>query len=375
MSQLVKFARLTALASLAVTAACAGPGAAPAPAPAPGSPSASPGEPTLASARWPARSREHLDAWLHTYALISEDTTLVPYFRRGYRERISAVRRQRGVSTQLDANRSRLLSGIASRPELATGPQFLPLYFNSWEDMRQLIDLFIRNNGNPGNSQDPALRTYFAILASSFSSVSDREWLRLFTEAVDDESRKFYHDYWTTETRARSAIIPQVDGLWQSQWRPALQRFLNNTQQQNGELYLSMPLGGEGRTIHFGKQQNAVAGPMPDTPAEVEHVLYVMVHEIVGTVAATAISDHTTPADRRAGLTSRFEQAAAVRAGALLLEKTIPTAVTGYMRFYLQAAGRTPPADPRAMFTSVYAVPDAVRDAISRQFEVILGGI
>ena len=53
----------------------------------------------------------------------------------------------------------------------------------------------------------------------------------------------------------------------------------------------------------------------------------------------------------------------------------MPSAVPGYMRFYLQTAGRTPPNDPRAMFMSVFAVPDAVRDAIARQFEVILGGI
>jgi hypothetical protein len=45
------------------------------------------------------------------------------------------------------------------------------------------------------------------------------------------------------------------------------------------------------------------------------------------------------------------------------------------MRYYLQQAGRTPPTDPRAMFAQVFSVPDAVRDAIARQLEVILGGI
>jgi hypothetical protein len=49
--------------------------------------------------------------------------------------------------------------------------------------------------------------------------------------------------------------------------------------------------------------------------------------------------------------------------------------VPGYMRYYLQQAGRNPPTDPRAMFAQTFAVPDAVRDAITRQLEVILGGI
>ena len=64
-----------------------------------------------------------------------------------------------------------------------------------------------------------------------------------------------------------------------------------------------------------------------------------------------------------------------MRAGALLLERTIPSAVPGYMRYYLQAAGRPAPTDPRAAFATAFAVPDAVSDAIARQIEVILGGI
>ena len=362
--------------SLALLASCAGATAAPSPTPAPGTSTTSPGaEPPLTQAAWPVRSREHLDLWLHGYALISQDTTLVPYFRRGYKERISAVRSQRNVSTQLDANRSQLVARLSVQPSLATSGQFIPLYFSSWEQMRQMIDLFVRNNGNPGNTNDPAIASYFGILGSVFSTVADRDWLRLFVASLDDESARFYHGYWTSEYGARSAVIARVDSLWQRNWRPALQRFLNNTQQQNGELYLSFPLGGEGRTVQFGKLQNAVAGPMPETRSEVESVLYVMVHEISGAMASTAIADNTTPADRRSGMTSRYEQSAAVRAGALLLEKTIPSALPGYMRFYLQTAGRTAPTDPRALFLSTFAIPDAVRDALTRQLDVILGGI
>jgi hypothetical protein len=45
------------------------------------------------------------------------------------------------------------------------------------------------------------------------------------------------------------------------------------------------------------------------------------------------------------------------------------------MRYYLQSAGRSAPSEPRAAFTSAFAVPDAINDAIARQLEVILGGI
>ena len=328
----------------------------------------------LVQATWPAGTAEHVDLWLHSYAMLMPDTTLVPYFRRGYRDQVVAVRRQRGISTLLDTSRPKLLERINVNPSLATGPQFLPFYFASWDQLRETAELFVQRNGNPRGA-DQTMQQLFAILSASFQTAADREWLQQFVRAVEDERRRFYHDYWTSESRAHAATAARVDTLWQRTWRPALQRFLNNTQQQNGELYLSLPLDGEGRTVHFGKVQNAVAVQMPDSPQDAEVALYVFAHEIAGSVASTAIEDNTTPAERRAGTASRYEQSAAVRAGALLLEKTMPSAVPGYMRFYLQAAGRTAPVDPKAAFAATFVVPDAISDAIARQLDVILGGI
>ena len=47
---------------------------------------------------WPVRTREHVDLWLHAYAMLATDSTLIPYFRRGYRDQMIALRRQRGVA-------------------------------------------------------------------------------------------------------------------------------------------------------------------------------------------------------------------------------------------------------------------------------------
>jgi hypothetical protein len=370
-------ARAAAALLMGLEVACAtGATVTPAPGPSPASGASTPAGPApLVQTTWPVRTREHVDLWLHSYALLTTDSMLVPYFARGYRDRVVALRRQRNVSSQLDANRARLLARIELQPSLATGPQFIPFYFEWWDLMRQAFDLFARANGDPRATSDPTHQTYISILAASFPTAADREWLRLFVASVDDESRRFHHEYWGSEVRARAGVIARVDSLWQRQWRPPLQRFLNNTQQQNGELYLTLPLGGEGRTVHFGKLQNAVGVGMPTSRDDADLVLYTFAHEIAGTVASTAIEDNTTPAERRAGATTRFEQSAAVRAGALLLERTIPSAVPGYMRFYLQAVGRAAPTDPRAAFATAFAVPDAVTTAISRQLEVILGGI
>jgi hypothetical protein len=326
----------------------------------------------MVATTWRTSSHEHIDLWLHTYAMLDADTMLVPYFTRGYRTRMTDLRRQRGVSSLLDQTRDKLVARIAVNPSLSTSGQFIPLYFPNWETMRQAIDVFVRGSAR---ASTPTEEMYLSVLASAFPAAADRDWLRQFADAADDESRRFYHDYWTNETRIHAAVTAHLDSVWQRQWRPTLQRYLNNTQQQNGELYLSLPLGGEGRTVQVSKGESVIAVPAPATNAELDNVLYVVAHEVTGAAASAAISDNTTPAERRSGTTSRFEQAAAVRAGALLLEKTLPNAVPGYMRYYLQQAGRTAPTDPKAAFMSAFAIPDAVRDAIVRQLEVILGGI
>jgi hypothetical protein len=373
--------RATVAGGLLLLAAACTPGVSPSPSPSPGAnpvsmPRTGAAAPTpLVPAAWPVRTSEAVDLWLHSYALLSPDTMYVPYFERGYRDRISTTRRERNVSSQLDANRATLVARLAVNPALATSGQFLPLYFQSWEQMRQMIELFTRTDGNPNATNDPATRTYFAILGGAFPSAADREWLRTFTLSVEDERVRFYHDYWTEQQRMRASLLSHVDSLWQLQWRPLLQRFLNNSQQQNGEVLLSLPLGGEGRTVHFGKQENAVAVDFPNSRDDAEIALYVLAHEIAGGVASAAIADNTTPAEQRSGAAARYEQSAAVRAGAMLLERTKPDVVPGYMRYYLKEAGRTPPTDARAAFIGAFVIPDVVRDAIGRQLDVILGGI
>ena len=149
-SRLLRVPRL-ALVALVLSGACAGgvgPSSTPAPDPT-GTPRSSPSGPMpLVDAAWPTRMREHVDLWLHAYALLTPDTTLVPYFRRGYVERVANVRRQRNVTTQLDANRAILVQRFGLNPTLATSGQFLPLYFESWEQMRMEIERFVRAGGN-----------------------------------------------------------------------------------------------------------------------------------------------------------------------------------------------------------------------------------
>jgi hypothetical protein len=334
------------------------------------SPSASTGaQPTPAPyAPWGVKTREHVDLWLHSYALLTNDTSSPPLFRRDYRTTMTVTKNRANVLTGLDANREKLAARLATNPDLING-QFLPLYFGSWPEMKKYIEIFVQVNGDPRGAPSQDAAQAIALIAGSFPSAGDREWLRLFSQSVDNESERFYHSYWVQQQRDRTPTLAAVDSLWQKQ-RPKFQRFLNNTQQADGELLLSLPLDGEGRTVSATKRQNVVTVAFPDRPGVAAEAIYVFAHEVVGALVAQAVNDNTSPAERRSGVAARYQSNGALIAGHLLLQKVAPELAAGYSRYYLGAVGSSAPT-----LDAQFPLPELMRTSIARQIEIVLGGI
>ena len=324
---------------------------------------------------WRVTTKEHVDLWLHGFSLLTSDTGHVPFFARGYKQQITALKRQRNVFSQLDANQQDLSRRFATNPTLANA-QFLAMYFNSFQEIVEATDFLVRSQGNPRSSSNPDVQQRIAFLAANFPTQADRDWARRFVEALQDENNRFYHDYWTKEQQTRGAAFAQFNQEWTSKYYPKLSRFLNNTQQGSGELLLSLPVGGEGRTINDGKQANAIAVAFPRTPDASAEALYVFVHEIVARLVDEAIRDNTTPAEQRSGASVGYVGNGAVRGGALLLQHVAPELVPGYMRFYLQTLGVSAPSgDPTTQFAAAFPLPAALVTALGRSIESVLGGI
>jgi hypothetical protein len=356
-----------ALTALSI-AACAssGPGE-PLPAPSP----ATAGQTGMT---WPVGTRAHIDLWLHGFALMSEDTGRVPMFKRGYAARIADTKSRGNVHTSLDVNRDRLRARYSTNRVLLNG-QFLAMRFGSWEDLRQAIDLFLRAEGNPGSAGDRLAQEIIATFAQTFSTAADRDWLRLFALSLNDENERFYRSWWTQRQTELEPVKDRIQSMWTDTYRARFQPFLNNTQQQGGEWILSLPISGEGRAFTFEKRSNMIVGTMPESRDAAADAIYVFAHEAVYGVASSAVTDNTTPNDRRSGVTDAFIGAAAVRAGYLLLERVSPDLAPGYARYYLREAAAPSTGDLGAALTSAFRLPEAIRDAVNRQLAVILGGI
>ncbi len=370
-------AAFLAVAAGAAGTACASAGAAgvegraPAAPPSAGQPAAQPAAP------WTVRTREHVDLWLHGFALVVDDTARVPIFRRGYREAMRARRARANVFTQLDAERDRLRQRLAANPGLALNAQFVALQFPTWEALRAAADAFVQAGGDPRRARDEQAAAAIQYLAGVFPAAADREWLRLFAGALQDERDRFYHQEWLAVQRDRAAALAAADSAWQRGARPRLQRFLSGTQQTGGELLLSPVIGGEGRTQHGGSRSNVVVVAFPARAADAAEASYVAAHEVVGSVVGSVVADNTSPADQRAGLADRYVSVGQVRAGYLLLQRSAPDLAPGYARFYLREAGVAAPAagGEGAALAAAFPLPANILEAITRQLEVVLGGI
>lgn len=329
----------------------------------------------LAPPTWRVATLEHVDLWLHGYAMLTSDTGHVPFFARGYKHQIEAAKREKSIVTQLDANLKTLQARFTANPALTNG-QFVAMYFNSLPEIATATDYLIRSNGNPRAARDPQIAQQIALLAANFPAPADREWLQMFVKSLQDEDTRFYRTYWSNAQTARGAAFAAVNEAWSSRFYPKLARFLNNTQQGGGQMLLSLPIGGEGRTVNEGKQQNIIAVTYPTTVETAPEAIFVFVHEAVGTLVNEAINDNTTPAEQRSGVTAGYAGNGSVRAGLVLLQRVAPELGADYMRFYLKTLDRPiPTGDPTAAFTAAFPVPEAILTATTKQIDLVLGGI
>jgi hypothetical protein len=324
---------------------------------------------------WPVQTAEYVDLWLHGYAMIMNDTAKVPYFDRGYRDRMMERRRQLNVTTGLDANMQTLRDGL-SKSQGVEGGQFAVFLFASLDELVRVSRLFVQGEGSPQTVNDPTTQSLFIVLRNYFRTVAEREWLRVFVDAIQDENAKFYQSYWTAQQTDRAATRNAISNAWNNTYKAKFTRYLRNERLSDGTFILSLPLGGEGRAMIDPQQGNGVATPFPENGADQMAAFYVFAHEVVSSAANRAIEDNLTPAQAREGGAAKLGPIATVRGGAILLQRIAPELLQGYQRFYLRQSGQTVPSgDPGAAFVAAFDLPQGVADGLARQIDLVLAGI
>src|SRR3954464_9152619 len=102
-----RFSRLAFFCAATFTLVACAPAGSGSTSPSPSSSATTSGAPAQTRG-WRVATKEHVDLWLHGFALLTSDTGHVPFFARGYKQQITALKRQRNVFSQLDANQQEL---------------------------------------------------------------------------------------------------------------------------------------------------------------------------------------------------------------------------------------------------------------------------
>ena len=228
---------------------------------------------------WTVKTSYVLDLWLHGYAMVQRDTTQVPFFRRGYRQMIASAKSSGGVSTQLDANAAALQRGLDANPGLVSG-QFLGLQERTWEEMQADIAAFLDANGDPAAARDSTMRPAIAAYAQSYPDKPARDMAAPLCAVAGGRAHTLLPAVLEqSPAGARSRTRPRGLALHES-LLPAIARISEQRATGRGEILLSLPLDGEGRTITSG--QSAIAVEFPARPDSAIEAVYVFVHEALG---------------------------------------------------------------------------------------------
>jgi len=328
----------------------------------------------MQSVKWPVRTREHVDLWLHGFAMISADTSPVPLFRRGYRETLIIARTKASAVTDLDVNRDALAKRLRENPALINA-QFLAFSFATWEELVATIDAFVKADGDAKKAKSRESAAAMQVLARIFPAKADRDFARTFTNALQNERDVFFHRWWVDEMRRRDRTLAAVDAVWHGELQPKLQGFMNHSDQGNGELLLSLALEGEGRAAFDAHEKNQIAVGFPDSPDHAMDAMFALAHELVGQLVAPAVDDNTTPAEKRSGVATTIGSYALVRGGELLMAHLSPELGASYARFYLNTAGVEFSGDPMPAFSRTFQIPAPMLNSIARQISISFGGI
>src|SRR3954471_1989360 len=190
---------------------------------------------------WPVQTAEDVDLWFHGYAMIMNDTAKVLLFDRGYRDRMMERRRSLNVTTALDANMQALRDGMAKSSSVENSGQFVIFSFASLDELVRVSKQFIQGEGSPQTVNDATTRQLFLTLRTAFRTVAEREWLRLFVDAIQDENTRFYQSYWNSQQTDRAAQRTAITTAWNNSYKSKFQRYLRNEQLIDGTLVLSLP--------------------------------------------------------------------------------------------------------------------------------------
>jgi hypothetical protein len=326
---------------------------------------------------WRFATREHVALWYHGLSMVlpPDDSMALPIYELAEQERaLGAARRANAVPTPLQAVAQQLrgeFAGSSAYQQL----QFLPLYFDDAQSLFNAIKLWQQAEGNPQRAGSQRGAEAVALLSGMFETARQRRAVAEFAAALEQEASAYYSGYWSTRAEELRPLAEAARREW-AVLEDSLRPLFSYLDVQSGEALLTPGLGPEGRTI-TGRSFVRVAVGTPrigsTADAAAAEVTFSMLHELMYGLVDEVIREHVAPARVREFGDQVLQTRAAVRAGAMVLERRAPGRLAEYRAYYLRMARRTGTGD--TAFRNAFALPLELVSGMNQFIDQALAGI
>lgn len=321
---------------------------------------------------WRVQSAASSDLWFHAMAVIGyEGPGPLPMYDREYTRQVLDAKRRSGVYPTLLDRKATALRNAFYRDSAFEVLHFLPLYFLALDADAFLdaVRAITRQDSRALNALDPTTRNAVTALGSVLTTRRERDVLGDFLDALQEERRVFYDDYERESSRSRGQQITRAEQYWNASLAPALAHYLARSHFRNGLILVSPALGAEGRFVNPRRAEERGAVIAVGLPASalteytfalsaVRELCFPLVHEVIE-------RDAGRPENRVAA--ERLSSVAAVRCGALAVERYSPELSTAYQSQFLRAVGSpSSGVNIDAAFTRAFFLPPAIEASLRR---------
>lgn len=296
---------------------------------------------------WVFTLASHVDLWFHGMATVDPvgpgpNPLYAPTYPPAARGRKEAA----GLGqTPLDQRAAYFRNAFRSDPAMEV-LHFLPLYFAQAGRVEFFQALEMLADTRDGVPRAPSPRTQFGLSAvgSVLPSSSQRALLGEFVSVLREEWEAFLAEDRRAHMEGWEALRGSAQGLWDGVFGPALSPFLRALHLTGGAVFLTPAIGAEGRIfsgVPRDPSDNVLAVSTPNVTDGARGAVFSMIREFSFPLAREALEPGDESAQDRAeteGLAAR----AAIRAGALALERLLPEELPAYQQYFLSRAGRPP---------------------------------
>ena len=247
---------------------------------------------------------------------------------------------------------------------------FLPLYFaeaGRVEVFQALEALAVSRDGIPRTSS-PNVRFGLTAVGSVLPAAGQRALLGEFVSVLEAEWDSFLSGDRRAELADREEARNAIQGLWDSEFGPALAPLLRGLHLTGGTVFLTPAIGDEGRIFSgspSNPSDNVLAVAAPKAGGDPRAAVFSMLRELSFPMARQALEAGPEPLQDREsaeGVAART----AIRAGALALDRLLPSELPAYQQFFLSRVRRAPASAGAtgAAFQEAYSLDESLLKAL-----------